>query len=489
MAVCLGAVLLGGALPGLAQAGPFAYPGDIRFRHQVQYLKDTGRTDALTTTWPMSLPDVAKDFAGRSAPQGISAYDLHNTLADRLRREARTGMGDARVSLAVLEDPILLRTFEDTPRGRGELEARVEWMGDRFAARLQAQAVRDAPDDKDYRLDGSYLGAVVGNWTLTAGAIPRWWGPGWSGSLILSNNARPVPGVAIERNYTDPFDLPVLRWLGPWDLSVFMGRLESDRSVPRANLVGMRLAFQPAPVLEIGLSRTIQWGGKGRPEDLETFGRALAGQDNPGSEGVDADNEPGNQLAGFDFRLASPYAGFPVALYGQAIGEDEAGGLPTKWMAQAGLETWGAMPVLSGTFRLYAEAVETSLYDSDQPNNVLFNTGYEHHVYQDGYRYRGRSLGHSADNDTTLTSLGGVFALSSGMTWHTVLRWGKINRDGAGGNPLFPEGADLYGGSLSGEVPTGYGAFKAGVEVHRVDPHQDSADTDRTVFFRWRWSG
>jgi hypothetical protein len=419
------------------------------------------------------------------------AQDLGRGAPNRRISLPQNGRGwiPPRISVAVTDAPILLRSFQDTPRGRGEAEVRTGWSNRHVALRLQAQAVRDPADGKDYRLDGSYGGLLLGNWFVSAGSAPRWWGPGWSGSLILSNNARPVPAVAIDRQLTDAFDLPILRWLGQWRLSAFLGQLESDRAVPDAKLFGLRAVFQPADNLEIGLFRVAQWGGQGRPEDGEAFADMLLGKDNQGGDA--ASREPGNQLAGFDFRLASPYPAFPLALYGQAVGEDEAGGLPFKWMGLAGLETWGGLPGQAGTYRLYAEVAETSLYDSDAPGGTAFNTGYEHHIYRTGYRYRGRSLGHTADNDTTLASLGGVVALAQGMTWHGVLRWGRINRDGAGAHPLFPRGAELFGAFLSGTVPTPYGALEAGVELNRLDPLSASgeAETDGNVYMRWSWQG
>jgi hypothetical protein len=460
-----------------AVAGPLAYPGDIRLRHQLQLLKDTGGTDALTSTWPVTLPDVAQDL-GRGAPNRRISLPQNGR-----------GWISPRISLAVADEPILLRSFQDTPRGRGEAEVRAGWQNRHFALRIQGQAVRDPVDDKEFRLDGSYGGLLLGNWIVSAGAVPRWWGPGWSGSLILSNNARPVPAVAVDRKLTDAFDLPVLRWLGEWRISAFLGQLESGRAVSEAKLFGVRAVVQPVGNLEIGLFRVAQWGGQGRPEDGEAFADMLLGRDNQGDNA--ASREPGNQLAGFDFRLASPFVAFPLAVYGQAAGEDEAGGLPYKWMGLAGVEGWGTLPGPAGTFRLYAEVAETSLYDPDASGGTAFNTAYEHHIYRTGYRYRGRSLGYAADNDTTLASLGGVVALADGMTWHGVLRWGRINRDGGGTHPLFPEGAELRGGFLSGTLPTAYGALEAGVEVNRLDPRSatEGAETNSNVYVRWSWPG
>ncbi len=70
-------------------------------------------------------------------------------------------------------------------------------------------------DDKRLRLDGSYGALLLGNWIVSAGYVDRWFGPGQEGSLILSDNARPVPSVSIERNHADAYENFLLSWIGP----------------------------------------------------------------------------------------------------------------------------------------------------------------------------------------------------------------------------------------------------------------------------------
>ena len=71
----------------------------------------------------------------------------------------------------------------------------------------------------------------------------------------------------------------------------------------------------------------MQWEGKGDRNPLAASGW-FYWADNTGT-----DNEPGNQLAGFDFKFKlEPTLGWPVSFYGQMIGEDEAGYLPSANM-------------------------------------------------------------------------------------------------------------------------------------------------------------
>ena len=109
----------------------------------------------------------------------------------------------------------------------------------------------------------------LGNWMLAAGAMDRWWGPGWDGSLILSSNARPIPSLSLQRSFAEAPPQRWLRWVGPWTMSVLMGEMESDRAVPNALFFGWQLTFRPLPHLEIGLERTAQWCGDDRPCDFD----------------------------------------------------------------------------------------------------------------------------------------------------------------------------------------------------------------------------
>ena len=57
---------------------------------------------------------------------------------------------------------------------------------------------------------------------------------------------------------------------------------------------------------------------------------------------------------------------------------------------------------------------------------------YGHSIYSDGYRYRGRPIGHWADQDSQILSLGGILLSDDGIGWGGTLRTGKLNEDGIG---------------------------------------------------------
>ncbi len=226
----------------------------------------------------------------------------------------------------------VIRSFASMPREEKQIYASGSWMDEDYAFKLKLTGVDEAQDNKGLRLDDSYASIKLGNWLLSAGAQDRWWGPGWQGSLIMSHNARPVPGIAVQRVQSQAPETRWLKWLGPWSFMTYIGQLESERVIPNAKLWSARFTFKPFSSLEIGLSRAAQFGGEGRPEGLKTFWQMLLGQDNSGEDSITVENQPGNQLGGFDFRWSLPLESFPSALYFQLVGEDESGMLPTAKM-------------------------------------------------------------------------------------------------------------------------------------------------------------
>lgn len=462
--ICIFIIIIADLYSVPAHATSWAAPGETLLRHDLQLLADSGLLPLPLTTWPVSWQDIrqsvdnltqasaGKHFNDNTAvQQALARIRYHLVILSHRGHAAwkakltavtdqspKCGKWSLPASLppATLALPctsqdaqelpaIPFRTFTATPRAQGELEVRVEGGNQHIAYRMQAQAVSEPEDGQTLRLDGSYATLLLGNWGVTLGTLERWWGPGWDGSLILSNNARPLPGLTIQRIISDPFPWQPLSPLGPWQLVFFTGLLEEGRAdISNALLTTVRLNFKPTPYLEIGLSRAAQWGGEGRSEDIHTFFNMLLGQDNNADTG--GYFEPGNQLAGYDVRWVSPVFNLPYAIYGQLIGEDEAGNLPYKFIGLGGMEWWGT--TTSGgaaSYRLHVEYADTAV---DFYKSPKFNIAYRHHLYSEGYVYRDRFLGHTAGGDARSLTVGGLLANSDSSHWEGLLRWIQTGR-------------------------------------------------------------
>lgn len=223
---------------------------------------------------------------------------------------------------------------------------------------------------------------------LQAGKDSQWWGPGYHGAILVSNNAEPLTMVKLTN--PQPVLLPwIFEYLGPFRFVFFVTRLGQDRVVPEPYLWGMRFNFRPIPSLEAGIQRTAMLGGEGQPEDLGAWWRSFTAEEVPGESGHSTGSE-GDQRAGFDVKVTLPFKRQPVQLYAEAAGEDEAGSMPYRWAYLGGVYLPG---IFSDRLDLRAEYATTHVSGSP-------DVWYTHHVYGSGYTYKGRVIGHHMGTDS-----------------------------------------------------------------------------------------
>ena len=471
-----------------AHASPFLAPGDAALRRDIQFLADTGVIKGTVSTWPLAWGPILDDIRHFDS-QGDVPLELLSVITrvrDRGEWETRVGSAQYKARASLTSNPTRIRSFDNTPREESVLSGGVDWIGDRFSIDLNLTAVSSPSDGQEFRGDGSQISAALGNWTISANTYERWWGPGWDGSLILSNNARPFPSLSIDRNFPLPFRSKWLRWLGPWDLSVMFGQLEADRAVPNTHFFGMRFDFRPMPSLEIGLSRTALWCGDGRPCDLGKFANLLIGNDNVSANNVGPSKEPGDQLAGLDFRWGIGSTTHRHAVYGQFIGEDEAGGFPSRYLAQLGVDTSGFWSD-DWSYQAFAELALTNC--GFRQTEQFLNCAYNHNIYQTGYRYRGRTIGHGADNDSRILSAGLIVIDSKDRVWKALLRYANLNRLGPPDphNSLTPTQQDIASIDLMHRRQFRYGILEFGLGYERInDIASTRTEGDVRAFLSWK---
>ena len=478
-----------GAIAFPAHADPVVGPGETLLRHDLELLNDSGVMNVPLTAWPLTWSEVY-DALQHAEASAITSdiWVAYSRVRDQARDEVNADGFQFKWSIAGSAEPRFIRTFEDTPRSEGESTVGVSWLGDRFSVNLQATYADDPFDGDEFRPDGTYLGMRMGNWLLSAGWQERWWGPGRDGSMILSTNARPMPGIGIQRITGVPAESKWFRWMGPWTLASFMNLMDDDRVVDDGLLFGLRFSFRPLRGLEIGLSRTAQWCGDGRVCDLKTFFRLLHGNDNRGAN-VDPEDEPGNQLGGFDIRWTLP-SQIPVALYMQWTAEDtrRTGAQLHQWLEQVGVEYWGKIGGFS--HRTHLEVAETgcrfgALGEGSQNPDCAYN----HSIFWTGYRYKGRSIGHGMDGDGLSYSIGSTLVSDAGNVWNVSLRHIDINRVGS---PFAPHSlsttpqqyADVQ---LSHERRFRFGRVYIGLNYSRLDDEvSGTKSSEFGGFLRWR---
>lgn len=240
--------------------------------------------------------------------------------------------------------------------------------------------------------------AQAGLWGLEveAGKDSLWWGPGYHGSLILSNNAEPLNMVKATSQH--PFLLPwIFKRLGPVRPTIFFATLEDDRDFPNPDLFGMRLAFKPAPAFEFSVSRVLLFGGEGRTglDSGDLMSLFIAADDAEHS----ASSIDGDQIASIDFSyLFLNDTGFipfsSIKLYGEIGAEDSSGDTktPTSKAYLAGVLVDEPFWLENVNFR--AEWAQTARWD-----RLGDRAWYRHHIYTDGYTYNDRIIGHHMGSD------------------------------------------------------------------------------------------
>lgn len=221
----------------------------------------------------------------------------------------------------------------------------------------------------------------LGPFEVSVGRQSLWWGQGRHGSLVLTNNAKPLDMVRLTN--PSPVLLPwIFKYLGPFRFDVFWSELENDRFVPEPYFAGLRLNFKPLPWFEIGGSRAVMFGGDGRPSiDWDEFFTILGGKNLEGGE------DSSNSVAALDARLRLPFL-WGAEIYGEYGGEDEAGHFLSKQAWLAGLY----LPRIEPSGRLSLRLEYADLSEEKNESAVW----YRHGVYRSGYTYEGKILGHHA---------------------------------------------------------------------------------------------
>lgn len=442
-----------------ALASPWADASDVRLRHDVELLADYGLLGGPVASWPLPWTQIHDAVANID----IAVQPPHIAAAvERLRIHLDISQRRALYEFEAnaTNDPALVRDFGST--SREDVDASVK-VTHEFGGTTIRYGVgwRSRQHGKDYHFEDVYVAQKFGNWAGYAGFVETWWGPGQESALLMSNSSRPFPKIGVKRLSPDAFNLPVLKWLGPWRFDAFLGRLEKDRAdYENPLLVGMRFSFKPAQAVEIGLSRTMQLCGEGRPCGFGIWRDAIFAfgtKDNTGTL-----DEPGNQLAGIDMRVSGRLGSLAASVYGEVIGEDGDGILFEQLSYTAGGTLSGGASNGS-VWKLGVEYTDTyAFFLAEKPSywtggNRAPGSTYNHFIYRDGYTYRGRPIGMSLDGDSRLFSLTASLTDRKNRRFYGAIRHADINVTDTERYRISKNNEDMWIGEAGVEWPTRWG--------------------------------
>ena len=419
--------LLTAAAPALAS--PWAEVGDNQLRADIESVAAAGLIDGVTTQWPLPWTSLYRHL--RDADMTNASPEAQAAAARLLTR----ALGDNRpgwsgsTELDVTNAPSVVHGFDSLDRGQAQSQASLSYSSGDFAGRLSLGTYSDAfGKGAKVMPDNSYVAAKLGDEALVYGGwLSHWWGPGWNSALSLSNNARPMPQIGIQRLDTSQSSWPILDWLGPWQGEFFVGLLDGPRLQKNTIYDGLRFTFNPAPGLEIGLARTDEMCGQDHscnPIDYFNLQNSPGHTDNFNDEGL------------IDVKYSHDIFGVPVQAYLQLMNEDSS---PFTHSGTSHL--FGAtafVPTAGNPLRITAEFTDSiATTDIFSFGSYIYGFAYTDFKFIDGMRYRGRTLGFSLDDDSKLLSLQAAWSDQAGRFYELSLHHAEI------GTPQTPPGNNI----------------------------------------------
>ncbi len=390
-----------------------------RFERTVRRADVLGLTPAsLHSTRPSSIGDLLRSFPDETdspADVGEVADEVEHSpdmlwfapwaagyeeeVADQWD-ESETGrfrfspVADSRLRIIAVDKTVRFeneqgREFQNglnfylSHRSTARLYDRVVVTAEPELSAIEREGVPDEDAGVNLRFQELTASVRIGPAEVTVGRQPLWWGPGRHGSLLLSNNARPFD--LIKLSTAGPIILPwYFAHLGLIRGELFVTQLETARGVERPILAGMRLESRVLPWLEIGASRTAQFGGKGRSVTGRTIWEVFT------ASTENDEDDPGNQLASIDARVIVPWSVQPFEVYGELGGEDEAGGFFSREAYLLGVY----LPRIGPwhMFELGFEYADTTVFGH-------LRTWYTNANFPDGYTFHERIIGHHVGSD------------------------------------------------------------------------------------------
>ncbi|MBW2545189.1 MAG: hypothetical protein JRD43_06995, partial [Deltaproteobacteria bacterium] len=204
----------------------------------------------------------------------------------------------------------------------------------------------DGNDETKFRIHKGYLKFTRDNFEIEAGRDSLWWGPGYHGSLLMSNNAKPFDMIKISNPRATL--LPwIFSYLGPFRFNLLFSRLDDDEhnitdeatgdDLSKPYLYGLRFDFKPHPLFEIGLFHLVLFGGEGRDISFTDFFKIA--YSNKNRDGTELDS---NQQFAVDLAFTIPDVSRLISLadsiklYGE-LGAEDTGKPPDRRAYLAGI--------------------------------------------------------------------------------------------------------------------------------------------------------
>ena len=263
----LGLSILVGITTVSAMASPWAEVGDSQLRSDIDLLNSLGVIKDLTITYPLPWQSILSDLRRTDlALQPPVVRAAARRLLEKAQAGSTQGFAGA-LTLDITNKSDVVHGFDGM--GRGDAQSQLSLSGNSgiFSGRISLGAITQNFGSKPNKFmpDGTYFSARLGGLLVYAGYLDHWWGPGQISALQLSNNARPMPQIGIERSSTATSSWPILNLLGSWQFEFFLAKFDGPQIQSNVYYDAAHLTLNPIPGLEIGVAKTEQICGQGHP--------------------------------------------------------------------------------------------------------------------------------------------------------------------------------------------------------------------------------
>ena len=274
-------------------------------------------------------------------------------------------------------------------------------------------SVNFADQDK-LEFDGSYVNYKTGIANFSIGKVDRIWSFSEKSSLILSSNSRPFEAISI--NLENKFDIKWFPSTANWSVELINGSTKNSLEGESSMLTGARVIISPTERLNFEFLQTVQWGNQNDKFYSIAFDTLLPIETNIGSKNYI------NKMAGFGLSYYVPLNENIYRFYSQAIGEDEAGNLPSCFAWMAGIELTATKIKFPTTISI--EAIDTRVKKSTN-GNCGANTMYNNSTYD--YMNYYTVLGVPIDTGGTSLELFGQSQLDKNTSLNYSTKFLSIN--------------------------------------------------------------
>ena len=279
---------------------------------------------------------------------------------------------------------------------------------------LSSQLSLNFDDHDKLNFDNSYVNYKKGIANLSMGKVDRIWSFSEKSSLILSSNSRPLEALSLKLE--NRFNANRLPSSANWSFELINGSTKNSLNGKNSMLTGARVVISLSDKLNFEFLQTAQWGDHGDKLYSNNIGVLLPMNTNNGN------HSNVNKMGGFGLSYLVHLNKNAYRFYSQAIGEDEAGNLPSCYAWMVGLEL--SAPKIKFPTILTVEAIDTRVKRSTHgycgPNTMYNNGVYDYINYE-------TVLGVPIDTEGTSFEISGQSQVNKNLSINYSTKFLNIN--------------------------------------------------------------